>query len=356
MWLQWAARHKGVGRHTQPQLACVFEPRDGEFHAHPIPSPPASHNLSPSQPQARQLLQFAALAAVSTHLQSGEVLAPAQLLPQVSRVLLQTEEPQAKKYLEAIATALAGQIQASLLFVDAMLLASLAGTTFGTPPEAYLGAFSGTRGGTGGLGRAAPKLQFAWLALREVLFAMEHPTGEHQAGLGWRGGCRLLGISGAVVQWCSVRWVWSVHHLQCSCKQALPGPRSALALFSHPHNSPIPLPKSSLRAVVYIRNVEQLLAGSYDAFDAFIDTFGKTGLEAALEGTASHAPLVLLGGITVNESAAALAGVRPQRQRQAGGEGEEAGDADDVFRPHNSGGVGHRDLLPGGTGGFRVAG
>lgn len=62
--------------------------------------------------QARQLLQFAALAAVSTHLQSGEVLAPAQLLPQVSRVLLQTEEPQPKKYLEAIAAALAGQMQA----------------------------------------------------------------------------------------------------------------------------------------------------------------------------------------------------------------------------------------------------
>lgn len=108
--------------------------------------------------------------------------------------------------------------------------------------------------------------------------------------------------------------------------------------------------------MVYIRNVEQLLAGSYDAFDAFIDTFGKTGLEAALEGTASHAPLVLLGGITVNESAAALAGVRPQRQRQAGGEGEEAGDADDVFRPHNSGGAGHGDLLLGGMGGFGEAG
>lgn len=86
-------------------------------------------------------------------------------------------------------------------------------------------------------------------------------------------------------------------------------------------------------AVVYIRNAEQLLAGSYDAYDAFIETFGKTGLEAALEGTASHAPLVLLGGITVNESAAALAGVRPQRQRQAAEGGDERGDADDALRP-----------------------
>ena len=82
-------------------------------------------------------------------------------------------------------------------------------------------------------------------------------------------------------------------------------------------------------AVVFIRNPEQLLAGSYDAYDAFANTFGKTGLEAALEGTASHAPLVLLGGISVNESAAALAGVRPQRQRGAAGGGGEEGEEDE---------------------------
>lgn len=41
-------------------------------------------------PQSRQLLQFVALAALSTHLAADEVLAPAQLLPQVSRALLQT--------------------------------------------------------------------------------------------------------------------------------------------------------------------------------------------------------------------------------------------------------------------------
>lgn len=33
--------------------------------------------------QSRQVLQFAALHAVSAHIQAGEVLAPAQLLPQV---------------------------------------------------------------------------------------------------------------------------------------------------------------------------------------------------------------------------------------------------------------------------------
>lgn len=127
-------------------------------------------------PQARQLLQFAALHALSTHLQADEVLAPAALLPQVSRVLLQTEEAQASKYLEAVAAALASQMNASLLMVDGMLLASLASTTFEAPPEAFLAVFSGTAA-AGASGRAALKLQLAWLALRDALFALERPTG-----------------------------------------------------------------------------------------------------------------------------------------------------------------------------------
>lgn len=282
------------------------------------PQPRPSFPLPSRDSQARQLLQFAALAAVSTHLQSGEVLAPAQLLPQVSRVLLQTEEPQAKRYLEAIAAALAGQMQASLLFVDAMLLASLAGATFGAPPEAYLGAFSGRRGGTGGLGHAAPKLQFAWLALREMLFAMERPTG------GW---CRMPAGREAA-------WQGGEACKRAACAAAAGRQKSMWQCCNADIHLPVNTPGHTCHpAVVYIRNAEQLLAGSYDAYDAFIETFGKTGLEAALEGTASHAPLVLLGGITVNESAAALAGVRPQRQRQAAEGGDERGDADDALRP-----------------------
>lgn len=62
--------------------------------------------------QSRQLLEFAALHALSTHLAEREVLAPAKLLPQVSRVLLQTEEREAGKMLEAVAGALAAQMNA----------------------------------------------------------------------------------------------------------------------------------------------------------------------------------------------------------------------------------------------------
>lgn len=63
---------------------------------------------------SRQLLEFAALHALSAHLQAGEVLAPVALLPPVSRVLLQTEEPPpaAKRFLESVAGALAAQMGA----------------------------------------------------------------------------------------------------------------------------------------------------------------------------------------------------------------------------------------------------
>jgi hypothetical protein len=64
---------------------------------------------------AKQTLLFSALAALSTHLQSEEVLAPSQLLPQVSRVLLTTQEPHADKFLEAVAASLAGQMHAGWL-------------------------------------------------------------------------------------------------------------------------------------------------------------------------------------------------------------------------------------------------
>lgn len=63
-------------------------------------------------PAARQTLQHAALAALSVHLQADEVLAPAQLLPQVGRVLLTTEEAQAGHFLEAVAAALASEMNA----------------------------------------------------------------------------------------------------------------------------------------------------------------------------------------------------------------------------------------------------
>lgn len=76
--------------------------------------PPDAKNLASLDyyvdPAARQTLQHAALAALSVHLQVEEVLSPAQLLPQVGRVLLMTEE--AGRYLEAVAAALASEMNA----------------------------------------------------------------------------------------------------------------------------------------------------------------------------------------------------------------------------------------------------
>lgn len=160
----------------------------------------------------------------------------------------------------------------------------------------------------------------------------------------------MRGIAGYLkCAWPTLSERLNVQQLKCNRVHAIPhlplsvkNPQTCSTSPSLPHHLPA--------AVVYIRNAEQLLAGSYDAYHAFIDTFGKTGLEAALEGTASHAPLVLLGGITVNESAAALAGVRPQRQRQAGEGEEEGGDDDDAYRPRSSGGCWVGGWVEGGNG------
>lgn len=94
------------------------------------------------------------------------------------------------QYLEAVAAALASQMGAGLLAVDAMLLASLASSMFAAPPEAYLAAFSGTGGGSGGGGKAAKKLALAWLALREGLFSLERPTGRWRVRRRRRSACQ----------------------------------------------------------------------------------------------------------------------------------------------------------------------
>lgn len=87
---------------------------------------------------------------------------------------------------------------------------------------------------------------------------------------------------------------------------------------------------------MFIRNAEQLLCSSFEAHDAFLAAFGSPEM-LSLEGEASRAPLVLLGGVCVSESAAALAGVRPQKQLQPGygpgGNGEEEEDAEGGLHP-----------------------
>lgn len=256
-------------------------------------------------PQARQLLQFAALHALSAHLQADEALAPASLLPQVSRALLQTEEAKPGKMLEAVAAALASGMEARLLLVDAMLLASLAAATFGSPPEAYLSAFGGASGPLPS--RTAARLELAWLALRGALFELQRPTGGRGALHGWQ----LPG-----------RFVWA------SSAGSLPRVPPSLGCKL---TTSLSLTRGA--TVVYIRNVEGLLCGSWEAHNAFLAAFGSP--EAlSLEGAAPAAPLVLLGGVSVAESAAALAGVRPQREMQPGfGGSEEDEDGDGGLRP-----------------------
>eukprot|EP00887_Chlorella_sp_A99_P000837 scaffold5.g837.t1 len=122
-------------------------------------------------PQAKQTLQFAGLHALSKYLSADEVLAPAVLLPPVSRVLLTSEERHSGKLLEAMV--------GRLLVVDQMLIASLAGLAFSRPPETFLPALGGG-GGSGGRGSGAgslqTKLEVAWEALDDAVSQLEQPT------------------------------------------------------------------------------------------------------------------------------------------------------------------------------------
>mgnify|MGYP001810440564 CR=1 FL=1 len=100
-----------------------------------------------------------------------------------------------------------------------------------------------------------------------------------------------------------------------------------------------PDPPGTPPAVVYFRGAEQLLCGSYEAHDPFQAAFGGGGSqeELALEGAAPAAPLVLLGGVSVDESAGALAGARPQRRGAGGGGGEEEEEGEGGLRPRAAG-------------------
>lgn len=77
-------------------------------------------------------------------------------------------------------------MNAALLVVDAMLLASLAALTLSQPPEGYLARFSG-RGGSGGRGGGSgsslcTKLEVAWEALDEAVARQKQPIGKRAAG------------------------------------------------------------------------------------------------------------------------------------------------------------------------------
>jgi hypothetical protein len=90
---------------------------------------------------------------------------------------------------------------------------------------------------------------------------------------------------------------------------------------------------------VYVRNAETLLCGSKDTHDAFLAAFGQQDVPGLTESGPPSAPLVLLGGVSINERDGAHAVGRPQRQLQpglAGGAGrEDDGDpeSDDALRP-----------------------
>ena len=129
-------------------------------------------------PAAAQTLQMAALHALSAQLQAAQPLPPAQLLPAVSHVLLQTEDRRGGKYLEAVAAALASQLSAPMLPVDAILLASLLAECLGGSPEAHLEVIrSGCLSpGSSGGGRAEQRVRLAWEALQLCLPTLGGPT------------------------------------------------------------------------------------------------------------------------------------------------------------------------------------
>jgi hypothetical protein len=127
-------------------------------------------------PAAAEVLQCAALAALAADLQAGDPLPPTQLLPSVSHVLLQAEQRGGGRYLEAVAAALAGQMRAALLPVDAALLAALLAQGLGGSLEGHLGTLAACCSAAGAGARAQGRARFAWEALREALRRRRGPT------------------------------------------------------------------------------------------------------------------------------------------------------------------------------------
>lgn len=134
-------------------------------------------------PASAQILKFSALHAVSNQFaeQTGDPLPPTQLLPSMSTVLLQTEEERGgEQYLEAVAAALAGQMQGVLLPVDRILLASLLAEILGGYPEDYIPLFAPSRStssaGKNGSSKSGRKLRLAWEALQQGLAHRRTPV------------------------------------------------------------------------------------------------------------------------------------------------------------------------------------
>lgn len=222
-----------------------------------------------------------------------------------------------------------------LLLVDALLLATLASNALGKPPEAFMGGFSGAAGAAAAA-RAAPALQLAWRALHGALLQLERPTGK-------AGQCCEEGVQARPMQAVSnVRCLGQTAHSHAA--QLARSAQRTVSLLHPPAHTRTHFSPPRPLAVVFIRAAEQLLCSSFEANDAFLAAFGlQSALEQSLEGGAGgRAPLVLLGGLCADESPAALAGKRPQRQLQpgyagSGKEGEEGEDDEERMRPGGAG-------------------
>ena len=253
-------------RSLRPHFRTVLDSAMHPASLEPIPFDSLEYYVDSS---AAQTLQFSALHALSVQLQAGEFLPPTQLLPNVSHVLLQTEERRGGKYLENIAAALASQMRGTFLPVDAMLLASLLSEALGSYPETYInmlrggngsstfssgGAFGNSRGRNGKSQRSESRIKLAWEALAEALSTRQAPV------------------------------------------------------------------------VVFLRSADALLCSSWENYSAFVSVFGaKSGEALTMEhetmhvGSTAPAPIVLIAGAIISETGAALVGSNKRGQLNNGG-------------------------------------
>ncbi|GAB4821855.1 hypothetical protein N2152v2_008901 [Parachlorella kessleri] len=221
--------------------------------------------------KSRQLLQFAGLHALSVQLTAQEALPPSQLLPCVSRVLLQTEEKDSGRYLEAVACALATSMHATLLPVDSALISRLAAVPFSAPPNAL-----------------SHKTMLS-LDSSSGLEELEHTTSSGVGGGG--GGASLKSVSRTRLQ---LSW-------------------EALRRSVYARRAP---------TVLLLRRADRLLCSSMDAYEAFQEAWGSPEL-LALEAGGSSAPLVVVAACSIAETGAGVMEGRPSKGSSSRGGGEE---------------------------------
>lgn len=209
-------------------------------------------------------LRMAALHALarSMEVNSHDPLPPTILLPTVSNILLQTDNPRGKRWLETVAEVLASQLEGTILPVDPFLLASFLHITLGGQgPEDHLHSRAG---------KTRPRTP---LRNSNTDIDTDTDTGKDE---------RL-----------------SRGHFVSSTKLRSRLAWEALGEALAVQNKPV---------VVFLRQADALLCKSWDVFETFEECFGpKTGVESVLDQRQlPHVPIIMIGGVVLEESGPSL--------------------------------------------------